>query len=100
MLNYPSFGLAYLLKHHCRVTAQKQYQLADWRIRPLSKQMAHYAQADTHYLLYVYDVLTQELKANSTVPAHNPTNHIQAVLDRSREPVSYTHLTLPTNREV
>lgn len=85
LLEYPSFGLAYLLKHHCNVTAEKQYQLADWRIRPLSKQMASYAQADTHYLLYVHDLLTNELKKKSTVPKHNPTNYIQAVLDRSRD---------------
>eukprot|EP00750_Incisomonas_marina_P028406 INCI6706.1.p1 GENE.INCI6706.1~~INCI6706.1.p1 ORF type:complete len:1042 (-),score=174.53 INCI6706.1:1639-4764(-) len=85
LLEYPSFGLAYLLKHHCNVTAEKQYQLADWRIRPLSKQMASYAQADTHYLLFVHDLLTNELKKKSTVPKHNPTNYIQAVLDRSRD---------------
>ena len=29
-----------------------------------------------------------------------PTQRVHAVLDDSANPVSYTHLTLPTNREV
>lgn len=32
-LSEERFSLAYLLKKHCDVNAQKQYQLADWRIR-------------------------------------------------------------------
>ena len=35
--------------------ADKQYQLADWRLRPLTEEMAKYAREDTHYLLYTYD---------------------------------------------
>ena len=35
----------------------KRYQLADWRIRPLQNEMLLYARMDTHYLLYMYDVL-------------------------------------------
>lgn len=83
-LCYPSFGLAYLLKHHCDVIAKKQYQMADWRLRPLSAQMLAYAQADTHYLLFIYDTMMNELKEKSTQPKHNPTNLIQVVLDNSR----------------
>lgn len=33
VLNFPRFSLAYLLKFYCDVDADKQYQLADWRIR-------------------------------------------------------------------
>ena len=33
VLNFEKFSLAYLLKKYCDVTANKQYQLADWRIR-------------------------------------------------------------------
>ena len=33
VLNFEKFSLAYLLKKFCDVTANKQYQLADWRIR-------------------------------------------------------------------
>ena len=32
-LNEARYSLAHLLKKYCNVEAQKQYQLADWRIR-------------------------------------------------------------------
>ena len=35
----------------------KRYQLADWRIRPLPREMQHYARLDTHYLLYIHDCM-------------------------------------------
>jgi len=54
-------SLANLLKHYCDVTANKQYQLADWRQRPLPEEMVKYAREDTHYLLYIYDVMRKEL---------------------------------------
>ena len=57
VLSLQSKGLAYLLQHYCAVTADKKYQLADWRIRPLSEEMLKYAREDTHYLLYIYDVI-------------------------------------------
>lgn len=39
------------------VQTDKKYQLADWRVRPLSEELMLYARTDTHYLLYVYDRL-------------------------------------------
>jgi exosome complex exonuclease RRP6 len=56
-LNLPAFSLAYLLKSYCDIDANKQFQLADWRIRPLPEEYLHYAREDTHYLLYIYDLL-------------------------------------------
>lgn len=32
VLGFESFGLAYLLKRFCNVKANKEYQLADWRL--------------------------------------------------------------------
>ena len=32
-LNLPALSLAYLLKSYCDIDANKQFQLADWRIR-------------------------------------------------------------------
>lgn len=63
VLEFPRFSLAYLLDHYCGVTADKKYQLADWRIRPLPNEMLKYAREDTHYLLYIYDRLRAELRA-------------------------------------
>ena len=33
VLNEARYSLAYLLHKYCQVEAQKQFQLADWRIR-------------------------------------------------------------------
>ncbi|KAI9128261.1 hypothetical protein K1719_001254 [Acacia pycnantha] len=44
-------SLEYLLHHYCGVTADKHYQIADWRLRPLPDEMLRYAREDTHYLL-------------------------------------------------
>lgn len=60
-LNYPALSLAHLLKMHCGVNVDKKHQLSDWRVRPLPEEMLHYAKEDTHYLLYVYDRVRQEL---------------------------------------
>lgn len=59
-MEFPGFGLAYLLKHYCDVSVDKKYQLADWRVRPLSAEMLLYARQDTHYLLYIYDRMKNE----------------------------------------
>lgn len=60
-LNLPSLGLAYLLKKICNFNAQKAFQLADWRMRPLSKELIEYSRSDTHFLLRIYDELRMDL---------------------------------------
>ncbi|CAI2342527.1 unnamed protein product [Caenorhabditis sp. 36 PRJEB53466] len=60
-LKYPKFSLAYLVLRFADVVLDKQYQLADWRARPLRNAMLNYAREDTHYLLYLYDMLREEL---------------------------------------
>ena len=54
-----------MVRHCCEVKADKRYQLADWRLRPLTDEMVGYARGDTHHLLYVYDRLKQQLAAGS-----------------------------------
>ncbi|KAG5494039.1 hypothetical protein JKF63_01873 [Porcisia hertigi] len=51
------YSLAFAVDHFCQVKLNKKYQTADWRVRPLSAEMVHYARQDTHFLLYVYDRL-------------------------------------------
>lgn len=63
LLNFPSLSLAYLLHYYCKVVVNKQFQLADWRIRPLPQEMVNYAREDTHYLGFVYQKLKQDLLA-------------------------------------
>ncbi|KAM3315357.1 hypothetical protein ACQJBY_033842 [Aegilops geniculata] len=59
-------SLEHLLHHFCGVTANKIYQNADWRSRPLSDEMIKYAREDTHYLLYIYDLMRLRLQREST----------------------------------
>ncbi|KAI8325161.1 hypothetical protein GQ54DRAFT_295614 [Martensiomyces pterosporus] len=61
VLNMEHHSLAYLLKTYVNFDADKKYQLADWRIRPIPAEMMKYARADTHFLLYVFDRMRNEL---------------------------------------
>ncbi|RYP46448.1 hypothetical protein DL768_007360 [Monosporascus sp. mg162] len=83
-LGYPGRGLAYLLKRFVDFDADKKYQLADWRIRPIPEEMFYYARSDTHYLLYIYDMIRNELleKSDRNDPEKDLISH---VLDRSKE---------------
>jgi ribonuclease D len=49
---------------------KKYFQLEDWRIRPLPEAMFSYARQDTHYLLYIYDRLCEELRKQSSLHEH------------------------------
>jgi exosome complex exonuclease RRP6 len=81
---FPAHSLASLLSLYCDFNADKRYQTADWRIRPLPEEMLHYARADTHFLLLVYDHLRTALFSRSTLPEHaSPTALIEEVLYRS-----------------
>lgn len=83
-LGYPGASLAYLLERHVNFKAQKQYQMADWRTRPLSKELFDYARADTHFLLYVYDKMRNELveKSDFSDPEKNKVRDVQ---EKSKE---------------
>ncbi|MQL94636.1 hypothetical protein Taro_027285 [Colocasia esculenta] len=59
-------SLEFLLHNFCDVTANKEYQHADWRLRPLPDDMLKYAREDTHYLLYIYDVMKRMLLSESS----------------------------------
>ncbi|KAK9762960.1 exosome nuclease subunit [Basidiobolus ranarum] len=88
VLEFPSHSLAFLLKHYADIHADKKYQLADWRIRPLPTEMLKYARTDTHYLLYIYDRMRNEL-INKSNPA--TLNLLLATLDRSKETALRTY---------
>ncbi|KAG2731857.1 hypothetical protein G9P44_005444 [Scheffersomyces stipitis] len=59
--DFLSFSLAYLLETFAHFKTSKKYQLADWRIRPLSPPMMAYARSDTHFLLSIFDQLKNKL---------------------------------------
>ncbi|WYZ34140.1 hypothetical protein EsH8_I_000416 [Colletotrichum jinshuiense] len=83
VLHYPQKSLAFLLKKFVNFDADKKYQLADWRVRPISDEMLYYARSDTHYLLYIYDKMRNELvmKSDRGNPA---TDYIEMVLQKSK----------------
>ncbi|KAF9068629.1 ribonuclease H-like domain-containing protein [Rhodocollybia butyracea] len=104
VLGFPRHGLANLLEMYCDFTADKRYQLADWRIRPLPEEMLDYARSDTHFLLYIYDNLRNALldrassqgqdlmerdDSNSLAPISQPypptQTLVQEVLSKSEE---------------
>ncbi|NP_957383.2 exosome complex component 10 [Danio rerio] len=80
-LNLGRNSLDHLLKVYCDVSSDKRYQLADWRIRPLPDEMLKYAQADTHYLLYVYD----RVRADLFDGGNGQATLIQQVWTKSRD---------------
>ncbi|XP_055903687.1 exosome component 10 [Eupeodes corollae] len=80
-LNLARLSLAYLLKHYCDIEADKTFQLADWRIRPLPEELVTYARQDTHNLIYIYERLTNDLLEQ----ANNQTNVLRSVYQRSTE---------------
>jgi len=81
LLNFAHYSLAYLLKHYCNLEVNKKFQLADWRIRPLNEEMLRYAREDTHHLLYIYDLMRNELIDNGNVNK----NLIKSVFERSKQ---------------
>ncbi|KAK4154383.1 ribonuclease H-like domain-containing protein [Chaetomidium leptoderma] len=83
-LGYAGKSLAFLLKKFVDFDADKKYQLADWRIRPLPEEMLYYARSDTHYLLYIFDMLRNEL---AEFPAQNDMDGkpIDRVIQKSKE---------------
>ncbi|PSK38486.1 hypothetical protein B9Z65_6039 [Elsinoe australis] len=99
VLGYPGGSLAFLLKKFVNFDAQKQYQTADWRIRPLPTEMFDYARSDTHFLLYIYDNMRNELLDRSK-PNDPEQDKILAVLQRSKEVAlqTYNHPTYDSHR--
>ncbi|CAH1395309.1 unnamed protein product [Nezara viridula] len=81
LLGFARLSLAHLLYRYCKVEANKEYQLFDWRKRPLPESAIKYAREDTHYLLYIYQLMRNELIQH----ANGKTNLLEAVFDRSRD---------------
>eukprot|EP00762_Andalucia_godoyi_P007043 ANDGO_07662.mRNA.1 Exosome complex exonuclease RRP6 len=61
ILGLDSAGYAHSLVQYCNVVTDKKFQLADWRIRPLTEEMSRYARMDSHFLLYIFAQMTKEL---------------------------------------
>ncbi|XP_075990804.1 exosome component Rrp6 [Anticarsia gemmatalis] len=91
MLDLHGLSLKYLLLKYCRVDADKKYQLADWRMRPLPDELIQYARMDTHYLLYIWKQMKAELLSNAGSQHHL----LLSVFEHSRQLCEATY-----NKEV
>lgn len=61
-LKFETLSLQSLVKYFCNIDLDKRFQLkTDWRARPLSTEQIFYARQDTHYLLYIHDILRNRL---------------------------------------
>ncbi|KAG9046000.1 exosome nuclease subunit [Tulasnella sp. UAMH 9824] len=94
-LGFPKKSLAFLLMKYCDFAADKRYQLADWRIRPLPEEMLFYARSDTHFLLYVFDCLRNELLDQ----ANGQPNNILDVLHNSATTALNVHVNEDFSKE-
>lgn len=81
LMKFAHLSLSFLMKHYCNVEPDKTYQLADWRERPLPMTMLQYARADTHFLLYIYDRLRNDLLSKGN---HGP-ELLRNVYERGKE---------------
>ncbi|KAG0647168.1 Ribosomal RNA-processing 6 [Hyphodiscus hymeniophilus] len=74
-LGYAGGSLAFLLKKFIDFDADK---------KPIPEEMFFYARADTHFLLYIYDNMRNELidRTKTGVPEEN---RIEMVLEKSKE---------------
>jgi exosome complex exonuclease RRP6 len=81
MLQYSGLSLSFLMRRFCNILPNKEFQLADWRIRPLPEELKMYARQDTHYLIYIYQMLKKELLTK----ANKLDNLVRAVIERSTE---------------
>lgn len=70
---------AFILPYYCKINPDKKYQLADWRLRPLPSVMINYARSDTHFLLYIYDRLR-----NDIFDQRGGSEGLHTVLEKSR----------------
>jgi ribonuclease D len=79
------FTFASLLQRYCNETTDKEFQLADWRVRPLSHDMTKYARRDTHFLLYIADRLMQDIISRAKEENKNPREELVHVFNMSKD---------------
>jgi len=80
-------SLASLLKEYTTFLPEKKYQLADWRIRPLTEELLKYARSDTHFLIYIFfailndpamtPAVLQDIRTRSATTASQVYDHVE-----------------------
>ena len=85
LMKFAHLSLAFLMKHYCNLEPDKSYQLADWRERPVPLPMLQYAREDTHFLLYIYDMLRNDLLAKGGPNKSIGIDLVKSVFARGKE---------------
>ncbi|KAF5799366.1 putative polyribonucleotide nucleotidyltransferase [Helianthus annuus] len=85
VLKFEENSLEFLLRHFCKVAAHEEYENADWRLRPLTDEMLRYAREDTHYLLFLYDLMQRRLLLSPTDPECPEAPPLVEVYQRSSD---------------
>ena len=94
-LGSAKLGLAALIEIYFGVKLSKKLQRADWGKRPMSLEQIEYARNDTHYLLRLRDILSDELKAKGLLEdAADEFARLEKIepVDRSFDPESFWSL--------
>ncbi len=68
ILGWKKYGLSAILEEHFQVRVNKKYQRANWGRRPLEKELLHYAQLDTHYLIPLRNRMKAALETRGLWP--------------------------------
>ncbi|MBI4370795.1 MAG: ribonuclease D [Elusimicrobia bacterium] len=94
-LGIKELGLAAAIERHFGVVVSKKLQRADWGRRPLTPEMLHYAQGDTHYLLALADeqkkLLAGKGRAEDAAEAFRELEALEPVV-RAFDPEGYWKL--------
>lgn len=98
-LGLPRHSLAFLLENFANFKTSKKYQLADWRLRPLTPMMSRYARADTHFLLYIYDQLRLKLLARGNDSMNRVLESSRSVALRKFEYIKFRDMAVTARGE-
>ncbi|HTP52491.1 MAG TPA: ribonuclease D [Anaeromyxobacteraceae bacterium] len=84
-LGAKELGLKALVRIHFGVHLSKEYQRADWGRRPLPRDQMRYAALDTHFLLPLERILSEDLRARGLEdPARREFDRIAASRPHTR----------------
>lgn len=71
-------SLRNLVDFYCQYQLDKAQQVSDWRVRPLKEEQIKYAGYDTHFLLYIFHCMRNQLLTR------NSDHDTVSVFDRQR----------------
>jgi ribonuclease D len=102
LLGRKEMGLASLLKEFFDMKKEEKFQMADWKRRPLTREMLQYAIKDATHLIRLRDILKDELEKKSRLGwTEQEMKHLEEREWLSAEPTyeDFTGYRLMTDKE-